>query len=101
MEESVNQSYDKTRMKSKSKGDKPNKTSISYKKSESVSKKVGIKDQRKILQDSRSNSNYHQEIDYEGLYSELGELRELKKYIIGEQDRLNRIFDLCDRRERR
>lgn len=33
MEESVNQSYDKTRMKSKSKGDKPNKTSISYKKS--------------------------------------------------------------------
>lgn len=48
-ESAVNQSYDRTRMKSKSKGDKPSKTPVKYPKSESLKKRVGIKDQRRVL----------------------------------------------------
>jgi hypothetical protein len=47
---------------------------------------VGIKDQRKEI-------NYSQASNTE-VYGELGELRELNKFIKEEEDRFNRMYDL-------
>lgn len=100
LEQSVNsETADQTRNKTKTHYDTPNiyngKTRCPL--SQQGEKRVGIRDQRRELEESHANSR--QAIDYEGLYSELGELREFKNYVNKEMGRFGvnlGMSGLCD-----